>query len=323
VYEPAASTHAHFRCTGCGAITDLEYAVPAQNRPPARRTPRPGRESEREAGDVHRPAARTAARLRPPRRTPLDQRGCPIIPLRVTSAAKLGLRSRPPYPTVRCGKHRGSAPRRCCPNTTISTVRPPTAVPANSASTPPRVRATTPRAVIGGALVPRGEGPSSAKRIGTRQSVQTMTLFGAPGSFADGRAASPAPQCVRSNADSRERRVAVGEQPTRESRSSEPGACESARAPFARLRVNEKSLDHRRRVPLPSSCRHVRGRRRETFTRVRCPRRRLVDVTVASHRGRWSSSIPAPKYDAYKVGAHAAVRVGVRAPDVRIRDTAP
>jgi Fe2+ or Zn2+ uptake regulation protein len=30
VYEPAASQHAHFRCTGCGAITDLAYAVPAQ-----------------------------------------------------------------------------------------------------------------------------------------------------------------------------------------------------------------------------------------------------------------------------------------------------
>jgi Fe2+ or Zn2+ uptake regulation protein len=30
VYEPAASPHAHFRCTGCGAITDLEYAVPTQ-----------------------------------------------------------------------------------------------------------------------------------------------------------------------------------------------------------------------------------------------------------------------------------------------------
>ncbi|MEA2786836.1 MAG: Fur family transcriptional regulator, ferric uptake regulator [Candidatus Eremiobacteraeota bacterium] len=30
VYEPAASPHAHFRCTVCGAITDLEYAVPAQ-----------------------------------------------------------------------------------------------------------------------------------------------------------------------------------------------------------------------------------------------------------------------------------------------------
>jgi len=29
VYEPAASPHAHFRCTGCGTITDLEYAVPA------------------------------------------------------------------------------------------------------------------------------------------------------------------------------------------------------------------------------------------------------------------------------------------------------
>ena len=30
VYEPTVSPHAHFRCTGCGAITDLEYAVPVQ-----------------------------------------------------------------------------------------------------------------------------------------------------------------------------------------------------------------------------------------------------------------------------------------------------
>jgi Fe2+ or Zn2+ uptake regulation protein len=30
VYEPAASPHAHFRCTTCGAISDLAYAVPAQ-----------------------------------------------------------------------------------------------------------------------------------------------------------------------------------------------------------------------------------------------------------------------------------------------------
>jgi Fe2+ or Zn2+ uptake regulation protein len=30
VYEPAASPHAHFRCDDCGAISDLEYAVPAQ-----------------------------------------------------------------------------------------------------------------------------------------------------------------------------------------------------------------------------------------------------------------------------------------------------
>ena len=30
VYEPAASPHAHFRCAGCGAISDLQYAVPAQ-----------------------------------------------------------------------------------------------------------------------------------------------------------------------------------------------------------------------------------------------------------------------------------------------------
>jgi Fe2+ or Zn2+ uptake regulation protein len=28
VYEPAARPHAHFRCTGCGAIDDLDYAVP-------------------------------------------------------------------------------------------------------------------------------------------------------------------------------------------------------------------------------------------------------------------------------------------------------
>jgi Fe2+ or Zn2+ uptake regulation protein len=29
VYEPAAGPHAHFRCSGCGAIHDLEFAVPA------------------------------------------------------------------------------------------------------------------------------------------------------------------------------------------------------------------------------------------------------------------------------------------------------
>ncbi len=29
IYEPAASQHAHFRCTVCGAIADLEYQVPA------------------------------------------------------------------------------------------------------------------------------------------------------------------------------------------------------------------------------------------------------------------------------------------------------
>ena len=29
VYEPAAARHAHFRCTGCGAIEDLDYALPA------------------------------------------------------------------------------------------------------------------------------------------------------------------------------------------------------------------------------------------------------------------------------------------------------
>lgn len=30
VYEPAASPHAHFLCTVCGAIADLDYSVPAQ-----------------------------------------------------------------------------------------------------------------------------------------------------------------------------------------------------------------------------------------------------------------------------------------------------
>ena len=29
VYEPAASPHAHFRCSACGLIADLDYAVPA------------------------------------------------------------------------------------------------------------------------------------------------------------------------------------------------------------------------------------------------------------------------------------------------------
>ncbi len=29
IYEPAASPHAHFRCTACGAIADVDYAVPA------------------------------------------------------------------------------------------------------------------------------------------------------------------------------------------------------------------------------------------------------------------------------------------------------
>lgn len=30
VYEPAANPHAHLRCTGCGAISDLDYALPAR-----------------------------------------------------------------------------------------------------------------------------------------------------------------------------------------------------------------------------------------------------------------------------------------------------
>lgn len=29
VYEPLARPHAHFRCTGCGSIADLDFAVPA------------------------------------------------------------------------------------------------------------------------------------------------------------------------------------------------------------------------------------------------------------------------------------------------------
>ena len=30
VYEPAASPHAHFRCSVCGTIADLDYEVPAE-----------------------------------------------------------------------------------------------------------------------------------------------------------------------------------------------------------------------------------------------------------------------------------------------------
>jgi Fe2+ or Zn2+ uptake regulation protein len=30
VYEPAAGPHAHFRCAACGAIADLDYAVPSE-----------------------------------------------------------------------------------------------------------------------------------------------------------------------------------------------------------------------------------------------------------------------------------------------------
>jgi Fe2+ or Zn2+ uptake regulation protein len=29
-YEPAAERHAHFLCTGCGAIEDVAYALPAR-----------------------------------------------------------------------------------------------------------------------------------------------------------------------------------------------------------------------------------------------------------------------------------------------------
>jgi Fe2+ or Zn2+ uptake regulation protein len=29
LYEPAVHPHAHFRCTGCGALNDVDYEVPA------------------------------------------------------------------------------------------------------------------------------------------------------------------------------------------------------------------------------------------------------------------------------------------------------
>ena len=29
LYEPARTGHAHFRCIGCGAVTDIDYDVPA------------------------------------------------------------------------------------------------------------------------------------------------------------------------------------------------------------------------------------------------------------------------------------------------------
>ena len=32
IYEPAARPHAHFRCTACGTIADIGYAVPARAR---------------------------------------------------------------------------------------------------------------------------------------------------------------------------------------------------------------------------------------------------------------------------------------------------
>jgi Fur family transcriptional regulator, ferric uptake regulator len=32
VYEPTSSPHAHFRCTACGRLDDLDYAVPAETR---------------------------------------------------------------------------------------------------------------------------------------------------------------------------------------------------------------------------------------------------------------------------------------------------
>ncbi len=32
LYEPATEAHAHFRCTGCGAVADVEYACDAATR---------------------------------------------------------------------------------------------------------------------------------------------------------------------------------------------------------------------------------------------------------------------------------------------------
>jgi Fe2+ or Zn2+ uptake regulation protein len=32
IYEPATAPHAHFRCTACGTIADLEFALPAATR---------------------------------------------------------------------------------------------------------------------------------------------------------------------------------------------------------------------------------------------------------------------------------------------------
>ena len=32
IYEPAVAPHAHFRCTGCGTITDLDFALPPATR---------------------------------------------------------------------------------------------------------------------------------------------------------------------------------------------------------------------------------------------------------------------------------------------------
>ncbi len=32
MYEPATSAHAHFRCTACGAVTDLDFASDAATR---------------------------------------------------------------------------------------------------------------------------------------------------------------------------------------------------------------------------------------------------------------------------------------------------
>jgi Fe2+ or Zn2+ uptake regulation protein len=32
IYEPATAPHAHFRCTACGAIADLDFALPQATR---------------------------------------------------------------------------------------------------------------------------------------------------------------------------------------------------------------------------------------------------------------------------------------------------
>jgi len=32
IYEPATAPHAHFRCTSCGEVSDLDFALPASTR---------------------------------------------------------------------------------------------------------------------------------------------------------------------------------------------------------------------------------------------------------------------------------------------------
>ena len=66
VYEPSASAHAHFRCTVCGVLSDLDYAVPARDG--RRPGPPPRRRDRARDGHLHRPLRRlqlTATRQAP------------------------------------------------------------------------------------------------------------------------------------------------------------------------------------------------------------------------------------------------------------------